>query len=181
MLIREKLMHLGHLVKLLTAIPVNACTPDIPGSPGIGQHGGGAFDHNIAVVVPDDDVYFRHSRFMQHRAQMVFDKIPLLLRTVHTGIPGLNGCRLILHRDCPDRNPLLAVGFNEFRVIPGPYIRVFRLQRTAIIHLAVGLHPSGGTPRGGQHCDRAAFDVHCVFNQRNHPLMVMGNIKGRQR
>ncbi|MNI11257.1 hypothetical protein D3C73_643950 [compost metagenome] len=174
-------MHPGHLVKLLTAIPVNACAPDITGRLGVGQHRRSAFDHDIAVVVPNDDVHIRHSRLMHYRAQMVFDKIPLLLCAVHTGIPGLNSCRLILHRDSPDRYALPAVSFNEFRVIPRPYIRVFRLQRTAMVHLTVGLHPGRGTPGGSEHCKRAAFDVHCVFNQRNHPLMVMGNIKGRQR
>ncbi|MNJ43521.1 hypothetical protein D3C77_385280 [compost metagenome] len=144
-------MHLADIGEVFTDIPMKPCSPDILGRFRIGQHNAGAFHHNIAVMIPDQNIHVLHARIMHHGAQIFLNEISFLLCTIDARIPGLNRRRLILNRNPPNRYAFATISFDKFRIITRPYLAVFRLQRSAVIHISVRFHPGRRAPRRSQH------------------------------
>eukprot|EP01137_Pigoraptor_chileana_P000265 Opistho-2@36166 len=170
-----------HMVEMVFAIPVEAAAPDVTGGFGVRVDDAGPLHHQVAVVVPDDDLDVAQSGARQGRPEVIAHEVALLLRRVDAGVPALHGHGLVLHRHAPDRHPLGRIGLDEAHIAAGPGLGEHRQQPAAAVHLPIALHPGRRTPGRGQQLQRSARHLLGRLDHGQQGLAVAVDIEMRQR
>ena len=143
--LRIVLSHHGKSLKVISRIPVIGNALD---------HVLRRFIHDIAgtlidpflVVVPDIDTHMPKAVFLKRRIQEISQEGFFLLRRIFTGIPGLNGERLVLHGHETDRDTGLLIFLEITHNVVCICLIAFRLQMSASVAHTGLLHKSRRGP-----------------------------------
>ena len=147
----ERLVRVGvvdalDVFKAVRHVPVEARSPNVLGSFGIVEDHFCALEQQVAVVVPDDDLYVPPTLALQRRPEVVAHEVAFLLAGVDARIPRLRGGGFVLDRQAPEVDALFLEGGKVFSVVERPGVAVLGPQLAAAVHFAVGFHPRGRAP-----------------------------------
>ncbi len=162
-------------------VPVEAHAPCVARGVGILEDHPRALRHQVAVVVPDDDLAVAQAGLHHHRAQVVLEEVAFVLGTEDHRLPALRGHGLVLHRHAPDRNALLLVRPDEPREVARPRVGELGLELAALQQAAVGLHERGRAPRAREQREVAAGRGDRASQQRDAEGAVVGDGERVQR
>ena len=113
-------------------------------------------------------------------AEVVLDKVALLVGQVGAAVPSVLAGRLVLDRYLRDGNSVLLIFLDELYEIFRPKVVVLRQKLTAGVDLLVVLHISGGAPRRGK--DREiGIILESVLDHRNDRRLVSLYLEGFER
>jgi len=123
--------------------------PSVFGRFRVFKNGVGSVGNEIAVVIPNHNVFVPKARAIKGRTEIFFQEVALFLCRVNTGLPSL-GCHwFVLNGHPPHRNSLGFVCLNEFHEVICPSLPVLRQEFTALEHVIVGFHEGRRAPGAG--------------------------------
>src|SRR5436309_9995446 len=131
-------------------------------------------------MIPHDDVHVPEPLLHHDRAKVIFEQLALVPRLIDTGLPPLDGHRLVLDGDPPYRHARLAIALNELRKIESPGMSVLGAQVTAVQHVIVVLHERRRAPGTGKEFELVAARGHRSLDQGDSVAQVVRDGEGGQ-